>query len=511
MTNLRFTLGMFLIFGTALPAHVLAETFIVDNAADPNVGDAANCTAPAQPLLCSLRDALAAADATPGLDAVVFAITDAIYLGSPLIVEQPVSIDGGTGTEIRVNQGYNVKILDDVFKPFGPRLTLQPTYFSLKGASSRPMLRLRGDGSTVRNLVMDGSITPMAGEPVPERIDYNSDNQTDYFLYTNDGGDGQGRWLIAGGIGASFFGAPSRGSVEISSNELRNFNSNAIALDTLSGALIANNIISGGYVGRPFDEFSSSSGITIYDGGGFTISNNRVTDYHAGISLSVTSALTVSDNELSGNGNGLELWYSNTSFGAIMIENNESNDNFDSGILVNSVSGATIVNNEVKSNGSYGINIASAELIDVHGNQVAENGSHPAFHGGIRIAEAAFISVTGNEARSNSGFGIVIDSAYGNTVADNDVQENGGAGIVLFGSAQANTVEFNESHMNWTGILVLANPFAPDAYPNGNFIRENTLSENIDFDAEDDLPVCLNAWTNNEFKTSYAASGECIQ
>ena len=508
MTNLRFTLAMSLVFSTALPAHVLAETFIVNNAADPNVGDAANCTAPAQPLLCSLRDALAASDATPGLDTVVFAVTDTIYLGSALIADQPVSIDGGAGTEIRVNQGYSVKILPDAFQPFGPHLTLQPTYFSLNGAS-RPMLRLRGNGSVVRNLVMDGSISPLAGEAVPERIDYNSDDQTDYFLYTNDGGDGQGRWLVAGGIGASFYGAPSRGSVEISSNELSNFNSNAIELDTISGTLIADNTISGGYVGHPFDEFSSSSGITIYDGGGFSISNNSISDFHGGISLSVTSAWTASDNDLSGNGNGLEVWYSNTSFGAIMIENNEVNDNFESGILVNSVSGATIANNEVKSNGSYGINIATADSIEVTGNQVAENGSHPSSHGGIRIAEAAFSFVTGNEVKSNSGFGIVIDSAYGNSVADNDVQENGGSGIVLFGSSQANTVAVNDSKMNWIGILTT--PSAPDAYPHGNFIRENTLSENIAVDAADDLPVCLNSWTNNKFKTSYAASGDCIQ
>jgi CSLREA domain-containing protein len=147
-SNGRLSLLVALILFAGLSGHLFAGTFTVTSTDDPEFIDTSNCLSPN--LACSLREALAAADLTSEPDVVVFKVDGPIHLTRMVTVANPVIIDGGGETIVRVHQGYEITTLEDRNDdPSTPGLcgelvcpelpVLQPTFFSVRGPN-RPML-----------------------------------------------------------------------------------------------------------------------------------------------------------------------------------------------------------------------------------------------------------------------------------------------------------------------------------------------------------------------------------
>lgn len=493
MNRLSSTLAMAICM--ALPLQVSADLFTVNSTADPAFGDPLNCGAGAP--ACTLRDALAAADQTALHDTVVFAVESPIYLARQLVVEEPVTIDGGGGTTVRVHQGYTVLTLPDVFGDHDPIQVVQPVYISQRPFSAFPMLELRGDGSVVENLILDGSITPNPADLGLARIDRDGDSATDFLLFTldiNDDGTGD-RWPIAGGILASFEFAPAlTGTVEFRGNELRYFADRALQVVLSHDAVITGNEIKAGAVLPPLEAFYTVDGIFMFEATGATVVGNEVTGLHR---------------------TGLQIASGGNSFNAT-VAGNQVEGSRNEGILIEGVIFGTIADNEVSGNGRIGIVIAGG-VFNVTGNEVSGNGSDPNVQGGIALAFGGGHTVSDNETFGNSGFGIAIDRSTGNVVSSNDMHSNGGSGFVIINSvpppemdpvpfATANQIQDNEIYANGTGVVAgFAEPFPFGNLYQGNEIHGNLLDV-LDFDR-----VCNDAWVNNTVGTAYAASDACIQ
>ena len=497
---------MVLMLSSVLSTQVLADTFTVNSTDDPETGDAANCTGLAPD--CSLRDALAAAEAYPDLDTIVFAVNDTIHLRKQLVANHPVGIEGGSGTTLRVHQDYEILMQLDRFDDNGDGVreviqVLHPSFYveiPPAGAPILPMLELHGSGSFVNNMIIDGSITPQAEDLGVKRIDRNSDGRTDNRLFTVEDSDGDYRWLVASGIRATFDPSAGGGQVEFNGNTLRYFTGVALHIENSALAVVSNNVASVGVF----------EGISFRNGGILTVTKNTVSGFRNGLSMELVSGVTVIDNHLFENrSSGLSIEGASAQYGENVIKKNTTTNNDAAGMTINFVDTATVVSNEIRSNGLLGIDLKASRAVSVMSNKVMENGLHPLFHGGIRVAEGAGLnSVVGNTVTANSGFGIVIDDALGNVVEKNIVTEQGGAGIVLLNEAQGNFVENNKFEKNDVGIVSTT---LYGLFPSGNTIRENGLKDNFSVDIADEDPVCNDTWVDNKFKTSFAASGSCIQ
>jgi CSLREA domain-containing protein len=502
-------------FFSMLSAQLHAATFTVTSTDDPVVVDINNCTSPN--LACSLREALAAADADTSSDIVVFDVDDTIHLTRMLVVSQPVTIDGGGDTVVRVHQGYDVTRLPDRnSNPATPGLcgkmncpdlrVLQPTYYSENGPN-RPMIELYGSGSVVTGLVLDGSITPDTRERDVERIDFESDGFTDFYLFTiesdDDSGEGR-RWLVAGGLR---FVAPW-GTASVIGNTLRNFSDRAVLIE---GALptegppptpfipvldpvVTGNVISGGAAGQPF---ASADGISLLVVFGAEVSDNTVIGFRNGLDAEYVQRVNVNGNEFVKNGVGVQFRLAG------------SEDPYHANV---------IESNSINMNTTYGLLATGFFLSRITDNEVNMNGSHPQFDGGIRVVSSWGNTIDMNEVSQNSGFGIVIDghfvsedipvedAAY-NTVAHNVVHRNGGVGIFIFNNAHDNQIVYNESYRNSVGVVAgFESPF-----PYSNLYQGNMFERNKEVDVLDQDPVCNDFWTGNTFGTVDSASEDCVE
>jgi hypothetical protein len=509
-------LAVVLCWGLSITA--LAATFTVNSTEDPDATDvdSANCSVPNQ--TCSLREALAAADEFGDLDTIVFDVSGPVHLKRGLIAVEPVVIDGGGTTTVRVDQGYVITTLADRNdNPQTPGLcgelicpalpVLQPAYYS-EGGANRQMLELHGSGSAVTGLILDGSITPQPADVGVQRIDFESNGSTDFFLFTimsDGGGPGpRARWLVAGGVRLVL----PLGTAEIIGNELRNFNSTAVLVEgawpsettppePVIAPVISGNIITGGAQGQPF---ASADGIVMYWVVGAEISNNVVSSFRSGLSAEYFAGLSATGNRFVENGTGIDLRSGDGSQAEILIDDNV-----------------------ISGNAAYGLSATAIGFGQISNNEVDGNGSHPELQGGILLVNASANSIAMNEVHGNSGFGIVIDGhfidglidangspidyAVSNHVARNDVRSNGGVGIVILNDSFFNTVESNDSVRNSTGIV--AGYTAP--FPYSNTFQRNTFKKNSENDVLDLDPICNDVWTDNEFKTVTSSTENCIQ
>ncbi len=506
VTKLRLMIATTLLFGTAVPGAALAATFTVNSTADPDTGNPANCSGPAPD--CSLRDALAAAEADAGFDTIVFAVSDTIYLRQRLAANHPVGIDGGGGTTLRVHQDYDVVIQPDRFDRDGNGVfddiaVLRPEYrveIPDGGAPLLPVLQLHGSGSFVRNMTIDASITPQAWDVGVERIDWNSDGLTDYPLTTVQDADGDNRWLVAGGISVYFDPAIGGGQVELRGNTLQYLSDAAIKIENSAFPVVTENTVSVGVF----------EGIQVFFSGILTVTKNTVSGFRSGVALQYVSGMTVEGNTLSANrSSGLHIEGVNTDYGTNTIKKNILEGNGGAGLTIAYVDSATVVSNEIRNNGVLGADIKGSAGISLTDNKVVGNGQDPAFHGGIRVAEGTGLSyVTGNTVTANSGFGLVLDNASANVVEKNIVTEHGGIGIILLHDSRGNLVSNNKAQTNGGGIYATS---LNGTFPSGNTIRDNGLKENAAFDLADHDPICNDSWANNKFQSSEDASGVCVQ
>ncbi len=537
----RFLVGL-LLSALALPGFLSAKTFTVNDTSDPEIGDPRNCKRATAS--CSLRDALAAADQSPTLDRIEFDVDGAtIYLTSQLVAEHPVAIDGGMDkTIVRVDQRYELTVLTDRFKPYGPVQVLQPV-FSTRRGSDRAMLKLRGDGSTVENMVIDGSITPDPADLGVARVDYEPDDLTDFFLFTLDcDGDGNGDcWPIAGAIEVDFFDDDdppgAAGFVEIHGNELRNLDLNAISIANSRSAEVTDNVLFGGAAGQ---QYASADGIYLFLSEDARLSGNSVSDFRTGVNLSVGQGFSVLENRLEENVTGVDVQFSQPG-ASNRIEDNQVTSNLYAGIVLraqpdtrvagnlvhaNGVfgiqltaaffeeddgsTGNEVVGNQVSSNGLFGIDIYASHDNAVTDNVVGGNGSGEAT-GGILVRDDALRnSVLRNEVTNNPDFGIAISGAHDNLVRDNDCTDNGGTGIAVANGALDNRIELNRITGN-TGYGIFTGITFAAPFPTGNLFEGNEILGNSLFDVLDTDPECNDAWVSNLFGFAYAESGTCIE
>lgn len=530
ITIRKLTTAVALILCAASPTQLLADQFTVDTTIDPDFVDASNCMYASG--ACSLRDALAAADETPGDDNVDFDVDDTIYLTRKLTVNEKVTIDGGDGTIVRVDQGYEIKTLPDrQANPTRPGLcgemvcpdlpVLQPVYRA-EGNGARAMLELRGDGTVVKNMVIDGSITPEPADLGVGRIDFNSNNATDFFLFTTDSdGDGTGdRWLVAGGIKVDFidFGdfPGQRGFVEVHGNELRNFATSALIVDNSRGAEIKENIIFGGAAGQPF---FSGAGISMFIAEGAVVSGNTVSQYREGFSATIASGATVKANAFERNsGVGVAIEFADSSINDNVVEVNHIADN-DVGIKFSAVADGLIANNIVTSNRT-GIVIDNRWSDDVpipsERNKIRDNSVSSNSEFGIIIAlsndnniEANTVNENGSDPFGQGGIALIF-GAQGNHVKNNEVSSNFGLGIAVEFGSQDNVVANNVANNNVIGIILGNQPLAPGVIVEGNLVESNAALNNSYVDLLDSDSVCNDTWSDNTFGTSASASANCI-
>ncbi|MBA2505290.1 MAG: hypothetical protein H0V29_05010 [Thermoleophilaceae bacterium] len=132
-----------LVAALAMPTSAMAAAFVVDDPVDgPGVGDPTDCDGGAPPGNCSLRDAIAAANASPeAANSITFQITALSLTAGPLLLTKPNTVIGQErNTTITWAAGA------------GPALTLEPT--------------LTGTGSTLRRLVFVRTGGGAAGDPI---------------------------------------------------------------------------------------------------------------------------------------------------------------------------------------------------------------------------------------------------------------------------------------------------------------------------------------------------------
>lgn len=352
------------------------------------------------------------------------------------------------------------------------------------------MLELHGAGSSVEHLVIDGSITPQPADLGVARIDFDSDDSTDFLLYTIDGDDDGGgkRWLVAGGVR---FVVPW-GSFELVGNTLRNFNDNAVLaegaqdgenISPMIAPRISGNVITGGAAGQ---RAASAEGNVMYYAVSAVVSNNLVAGFRRGLSVNYATGLDVSGNQFDENGTGVEFTFGNDSIGPNAIDDNSIARNTTQGIKVRLVTGLHITNNEVN-----------------------KNGSDPDYEGGVLVEDSESISVMWNELNKNSGFGVTLSGAGQCTVESNEANFNGGAGIVLFNGAHENQINDNHAQQNSVGIV--AGIAGSGEFPSDNSIAGNTFRRNLWYDVLDQDPSCNDFWDANSFDTVLSAADDCVQ
>jgi parallel beta-helix repeat protein len=224
------------------------------------------------------------------------------------------------------------------------------------------------------------------------------------------------------------------------SDNIVQFNVDAILLQLSSNHIISNNIIENNYGYGIFFSYSSNNIIS-----GNTIRNN---DY--GISLGgSTSSTIISGNTISNNSNdGIWLRSSN-------------NDN---------ISGNTIINNEWS-----GIHFDYANNNIISNNTIKNN-----YYSGINLESSNSSIISGNTI-NNQFFGIDIDYSSNNVISSNSIQNNKYHGIYFYFSDD--NIIFNNNLISNTEN---ANDTGHNAWYNTTFKEGNYWSDYQGTDANDD-------------------------
>jgi len=180
-----------------------------------------------------------------------------------------------------------------------------------------------------------------------------------------------------------------------------------------------------------------------------------------GIKIHGCNNVTISDNIISQNDNGLFLYYSDSN----VVEDNLIFDNWE-GIGIAISNHNYVVNNTVFTNEEEGIGIGSnANSNVIHNNEIYNNSFC-----GIGVGWSTHNKIVGNTLSCNSEAGIRLDASNHNNIIGNHLAANRRDGIVLFGS-NSNTVTGNTLIQNeWDGIALW--------YSNSNSIYHNNFLDN---------------------------------
>ena len=195
-----------------------------------------------------------------------------------------------------------------------------------------------------------------------------------------------------------------------------------IMLTAMTGVTVRNIVITG-----------FSYGILLDIGSGNTLSGNTITGYRlgggstpAGIELEGSVVNVLSDNDVTGEANGILLYSgsNNNTLSGNTLTGNEAN-----GIELDSSSNNTLSANNVMGN-NFGIFLYSSSDNNIlSGNEVANN-----YAPGIELDSSSGNTMFGNTVTANKGYGIWLVSSPGNYIFHNSLVNNS-AQAVTDGSA----------------------------------------------------------------------------
>jgi parallel beta-helix repeat protein len=310
----------------------------------------------------------------------------------------------------------------------------------------------KADGGTI-TINADGSITPSSA-PITtvDNVTYTfTGNVNESIVVERDSivVDGRG-YMVQGtgsGTGIMFSG---RSNETIKNTEITAF-SDGIWLNYSNSTISGNNITNNGY------------GIELGYSSNCSISGNNITtNQHDGIWLYHSSNSGISGNNITTNNrHGILLTSSNSTISG----NNVANNQYD-GIWLDSSSNSTVSGNNIANNGFDGILLDSSSNCSISENQITTNNGNAKSNGyGIELDSSSNCSISGNNVANNfNGIWLYFNSDN-NTLSDNNVANNA-YGIIL--DSSANFI-FHNSFVNNTNQVYtdgLANIW-DNGYPSG--------------------------------------------
>jgi CSLREA domain-containing protein len=332
----RLFIILFVVFGfLAFPSNTFAATYTVTKTADTNDG---TCDAD-----CSLREAVASANANSGLDSVTFNIStgDANYnstddtwtitLGSVLSIStnQSISIDGSTQTGTTAIPTYGGKIVlltstnVQTLTATGGTSDVTLNHLTLKNTSATTQIMIGGTTAslTIQNCYVTRDVQTSANNtaiaPTATGSVIFSNNKIDSynrgFQSTNTTNSSATTTVDSNLlVGATSIGLrPTGYNLTVTNNTISDSNQGIIASCTGGTCLVNTNTITG-------SNTSHFSGISASGVGTFQISGNTINTSHWR-AIDLASAATIQNNIISGNGGT-----ANTTNGKIHIDTNDT-------------------------------------------------------------------------------------------------------------------------------------------------------------------------------------------
>jgi len=464
-----------LVAGVAIAASFFAtdasaRTYVVDNVADPVLG---TCDTPG---VCTLRQAILEAVASPGRDVITFdpavfppqyVTTVDVYTPLPVVADPAGTVIDGTGAGVGIRS-----LMPDMVKvveaPHGNGLV----FASAPGVPLRDAalidVSVSGFGSS--GVFVCGGAFPACNQdvvaPVVRRV--------------------TSSWNAAGIL------IQGRNVAKARIDEV-------VAADNEVGILIASSrSITGARIARSALTANTFAGIqlglnteTIAD---LAITDTSASDGVAAIIIAATGDATkVSLANVAVTGaEQFGILLSAITLSGLNVGGVVSSRNGNDGILASADTISGVVFKDVVTNGNaYGIRLVSDRMVGAKITQVtaARNTKD-----GLTLLESAGAKISKVAAVGNGGHGLVVQGD-GNVLKQVRVAENAGDGIHLGGPGSGNTV---------TGVSSTANQGAGiyvDGNNVGNTIKKNVALGSDSIDLFDANPACDgNVWKSNVFE-----------
>jgi parallel beta-helix repeat protein len=217
------------------------------------------------------------------------------------------------------------------------------------------------------------------------------------------------------------------------------------------------------------------------------------------LALINSTNITVEGQNLTNNGQGLLLAYTNNS----RITKNNITNNYEGIVLYssfnNSISGNNVTNN------SYGIYLQESSNNTIYGNNIVTNTDY-----GIELEYSLNNTISENNITENKDYGIQFDESSNNVISRNNITKNNEHSIELSGSPN-NTIAGNNIANNAEGIAVYYS--SNNTIYHNNFVNNTNQAYIFDSRAQNvwDDDVEGNYWSNyTGFDSDHDGIGETV-
>ena len=248
-------------------------------------------------------------------------------------------------------------------------------------------------------------------------------------------------------------------------------NYNTISINTVSNNKygISVSYSSAGTVSGNTVSLSATDGILLEDAVNVTVQNNNVNSSgNFGIYLSGSSGNFLRSNTVFNSSNGIDLVRSSgNEISSNTVSNTSAYTNTHAIFL--DTSHNNVIRSNTVSNNDYGIAMRYSNNNSVLSNTASNNNR------GIFIAYTSSLNtLSGNQVNSNTNSGIMLDNADSNTVFNNTARLNTGTNTsngIYLGNASNNNITSNNASSNRRGIYISSSS-------SGNTISDNTVNSN---------------------------------